>query len=166
MAKSQKTGRPSKFSKKYVDEILEWLTAPGFRSLRKYCEQEGKPGRATIHKWLLDKDNQEFRDQYAQARQLQRDNIQEECIEISDDGRNDTYLDEKGNTRVDWDVVKRSELRISTRKWFAEQAAPKKEQPKTDERRIRPVFIRGEDRKSIKRQLAELEDADAKPSDN
>ena len=49
----------------------------------------------------------------------------DEMMDIADDGRNDTYVDEKGRKKVDWDVVHRSKLRVDTRKWIASKLKPK-----------------------------------------
>jgi hypothetical protein len=44
---------------------------------------------------------------------------------LRDDGTNDTYTDEDGNTRTDHDVIARSRLRVDTRKWLLSKALPK-----------------------------------------
>nr|WP_246307956.1 hypothetical protein [Chitinibacter bivalviorum] len=79
---------------------------------------------ATVLRWL-DR-HEEFRGKYARAREIQADTLADEIISISDDGLNDTYVDDKGNQRTDYDVVARSKLRVDARKWYASKLAPKK----------------------------------------
>lgn len=93
-------------------------------SLREICRSEDMPGKSTVMRWLAE--HQEFRDQYAGAREAQADYYAEEIIEISDDGKNDTYIDDNGNTRTDQEVIGRSRLRVDTRKWLMARMAPKK----------------------------------------
>ncbi len=58
------------------------------------------------------------------ARQAYGELVAEEIMAIADDGQNDTYIDENGNQRTDYDVVARSKLRVSTRQWMATRLAP------------------------------------------
>lgn len=77
--------------------------------------------KGTLITWLA-----AYPDQYARAREAQADKHAEDILAIADDGRNDTYKDDKGNTVVDHDVVARSRLRVDARKWLASKMAPKK----------------------------------------
>src|SRR5690606_31939423 len=45
-----KPGRPTLYTKEIADEILTWLSDG--KSLRSYCQQEGKPDKATVIRWL------------------------------------------------------------------------------------------------------------------
>lgn len=86
------------------------------------------PSKSTVMRWLAS--HQEFRDQYAGAREAQADYYAEEIIEISDDGSND-WMDRKlsdGSTEEveNKDVLARSRLRVDTRKWLMARMAPKK----------------------------------------
>ena len=110
------------YSEEMATRICEELSAG--HSLRKICAKEGMPDKATVFRWLAA--NEAFRDQYARAREFQADAMLEEIIEISDDGSNDTYLDEEGNTRTEQDVIARSRLRVDARKWAMSKMAPKK----------------------------------------
>ncbi len=49
----------------------------------------------------------------------------DEIVDISDDGRNDTYIDDNGNERTDNERVARSRLRVDTRKWMLSKMLPK-----------------------------------------
>ena len=134
-------GRPSKYTKVLADEICRWLESG--KTLRAFCEQTDKPTRTSVMRWLAK--SEEFRYQYAQAREKQADQIFEECLQIADDGMNDTYVDDKGNTRTDHDVVHRSRLRIDTRKWFLSKLHPKKygdkQEAETEDRKPLTIIL-------------------------
>lgn len=100
------------------------------RSLRDICSKEGMPDKATVFRWLAA--HEDFRDQYARAREAQADAMLEDILEIADDGKNDTYLDEEGNARTNQDVIARSRLRVEARKWAMSKMAPKKYGDKLD----------------------------------
>lgn len=84
------------------------------------------PDRSTVFRWLNTPSLERFCDQYARAREAQADRFAEEILQIADDGKNDTYVDENGVKRVDQDNVNRSKLRVDARKWLASKLAPKK----------------------------------------
>lgn len=130
-------GRPSKYTHNLAKEICEWIASG--KSLRRYCEQDKKPSKSTVLAWLLDEQFKAFSDQYALARRLQAEGYEDECIDISDDGANDTYVDKQGNTRTDWDVLGRSKLRIDTRKWTIERMASKRP-AETDNAPVQMIF--------------------------
>lgn len=116
------------YDQKVADRICGELTAG--RSLRSICAEDGMPDKATVFRWLAS--NETFRDQYARAREVQADAMLEEILQIADDGQNDTYEDENGNSRTDQDVIARSRLRVDTRKWAMSKMAPKKYGDKLD----------------------------------
>lgn len=84
------------------------------------------PDVSTVIRWLADDERAEFCAQYARAREDRADLLAEEILQIADDGRNDTQVDEDGNVFVDHDVIARSRLRVDARKWLASKMAPKK----------------------------------------
>ena len=116
--------RQSSFTQEVADTICARLA--GGESLRKICADEGMPGMSSVFRWLADEKNAAFREQYARAREAQAETLAEEILEIADDGRQDTYVDENGNTRTDQEVIGRSRLRVDARKWLAAKMAPKK----------------------------------------
>jgi len=80
---------------------------------------------ATVDLWLENPAHPDRASQYARARERRADKLVEQIIEIADDGRNDTYIDENGKKKTDFDVVARSRLRVDSRKWFASKLYPK-----------------------------------------
>mgnify|MGYP001570458777 CR=1 FL=1 len=83
--------------------------------------------RYSLMKWLNDNESM-----YAPARESRADKLVEDILKISDDGQNDTYIDENGNKRTDQDVIARSRLRVDSRKWLASKMLPKKYGDKID----------------------------------
>lgn len=114
--------RPSSFSQDIADAICERLASP--ESLRSICDDEDMPSKTTVLRWL--RQNEEFRAQYARAREDQADAFADEILDISDDGRRDYVPDEDGHEVVDHDHIQRSKLRVETRKWLMGKMAPKK----------------------------------------
>lgn len=114
-------GRPSDFTPEIANEICERL-AKG-ESLRSICSGERDdfiPGQTTVYRWL--EENEEFRKQYAHARERQADHFVEEIIDIADQPN--------VRTSADGEVVasdpQRDRLRVDARKWVAAKLAPKK----------------------------------------
>lgn len=66
-SEKKKVGRPSSFMQEVADDICT-LLAQG-ESLRKICERPGMPAMSSVFKWL--KENQQFSEQYARAREAQ-----------------------------------------------------------------------------------------------
>lgn len=116
-----KIGRPSGYTKEIGDEICERLSDG--ESLRAICRDDHMPSKAAVFRWLYV--NQTFRDQYARAKEEQADSLADDILDIADDGRNDTYVDDEGNKKVDFDVIQRSRLRVDARKWIASKLKPK-----------------------------------------
>ena len=114
-------GRPSEYSQDFSDKICEEI-ANG-RSLRSICEKSDMPSKAAVFRWLAARE--EFRDQYARAREAQADALSDEILDIADDRFNDTYVDEDGRERTNSDVIARSRLRVDARKWIAAKLKPK-----------------------------------------
>lgn len=149
--------RPPKFSRKEQEaicqEIFAWM-ATG-KTIRAYFEAETrKITRETFRVWENTNVYPELSVQYARAKVAQVEAWADDCIQISDDGTNDTYVDENGRTRVDHDVVQRSKLRIDTRKWLMSKMLPRiygdrPEEPDNEET-ADPVIVyqRGPTRKS------------------
>lgn len=109
------------YSQERADLICEAL-AEG-HSLRSICAEDGMPSKANVFRWLTV--NKEFADQYTRAREAQADCLFDDILSIADDGRNDSYTDDEGRVRTDFDVIARSKLRVDARKWMAGKLRPK-----------------------------------------
>jgi 5-carboxymethyl-2-hydroxymuconate isomerase len=99
-------GRPSEYTQELGDKLCSVL-ASGV-SLRTACEAEEFPDRTTVFRWL--RTYEQFRNQYARAKEEAADAFVEELIDISD-GSGD---------------VQRDKLKVDTRKWIASKLKPKK----------------------------------------
>lgn len=100
-------GRPSIFSEELADEICERI-ADG-ESLRSICRDDEMPSKATVFRWLAEK--QDFQDQYTRAREAQADSLVDDMLDIADGKK--ALLE-----GCDPDV-QRDRLAVETRKWIA-----------------------------------------------
>ena len=103
-------------------------------SLKSVCREEGMPNHVTVLRWALT--IPEFRNQYAIAREMQAEVLADELLEIADDGRNDWMEKQDQNGamtgwRENGEAMRRSQLRIETRKWVAAKLLPKRWGDKT-----------------------------------
>lgn len=121
-------GRPSEYSPEIAARICDLLSEG--RSVRSVCQVEDMPAPSTVFKWLSK--HPEFAEQYARAREASIESLADSILEISDDGENDTYVDDEGMVRTAHDVIQRSKLRVDSRKWLLSKLAPKKYGDKLD----------------------------------
>lgn len=120
------TGRPSSFSQETADAICDRLSAG--ETLRAICRDDAMPDQTTVFRWIRTLDD--FRQQYALARETQADTWADELVEIADDGTNDYVRRNHGEDDEGWRVngehIQRSRLRVDARKWLMSKSAPKK----------------------------------------
>jgi hypothetical protein len=86
-----------------------------YEDIAKLCDVS----RHGLMRWL-----EANEDAYASAREARGHKIAEDILQIADDGRNDTFIDDNGRRQVDQDVLGRSRLRVDTRKWLASKMLP------------------------------------------
>lgn len=106
-----------------IVRILDGI-ATTTKGLAAICADLNTVTRRTFLRWVSE--DYSLRHRYAHAREFQQELLAEEILAISDDGSNDTYVDEEGRTRVDHDNIQRSRLRVETRKRLMSKLAPKK----------------------------------------
>lgn len=133
----RKQGRPSVFSHKTADEIINRLSSG--QTLKNICSCENMPHMATVFRWLAKgKDEnapqilKEFCEMYARAREVMAATIFDEMLEIADDTSRDTIEDEKGHECVNSEWITRSRLRVDTRKFYLSKVLPKVYGDKTE----------------------------------
>ena len=114
-------------AKEQIPDILQTIRDTG--NLRKSCEAHGVK-HSTFLDWV--NADTDLADQYARAREIGLEVMAHEILDIADDGRNDTYINEHGKSQVDADVVARSRLRVDSRKWLLSKLLPKKYGDKLD----------------------------------
>ena len=97
------------------------------KSVPKSLVACGWKSRAAFYNFICD--HPKAKEIYRTARELRAEMWAEELIDIADDGSNDTYtvVDKDGKDRemVNHDHIKRSALRIDTRKWVISKHLPK-----------------------------------------
>ncbi|CAM2737054.1 Uncharacterised protein [Legionella steigerwaltii] len=121
--KKNKVGRPTNYTAALAKEICDVIASNSI-GIKKLCaENPHWPNKDTIFAWL--KNNSEFSDQYAQAKQCQVELLVEEILEIADDSSHDEVVNEQGNIICNREFIARSRLRIDTRKWLASKLVPK-----------------------------------------
>ena len=124
-AEPKKMGRPTNFNQEVAGKICARLCSG--ESLRTIVRDEDMPASATVFRWLAAHEN--FREQYAQAREVQADAIFEEILDIADDGSND-WMERNAKDNPGYEAngehIQRSKLRIDARKWMAGKLSPKK----------------------------------------
>ena len=111
-------GRPTSFTPEIAEEICERLSKG--ESLRTICESDAQtgdgwmPGETTVRRWLAgDEDwNEEFRRQYAQAREAQADHMFDRAWTIAQNAKPED--------------VQVARLQVDTIKWQTGKLAPKK----------------------------------------
>lgn len=147
MTESNPVGRPSIKTPELVDALLTRLMTG--ETLRSICRDAAMPHRETVFRWI--RSDTEFRDQYAEAREIGLDSMFDEAIEIADDGSQDTIVDDEGRERINSEWVQRSRIRIDTRKWYLARAMPKKYGEKVEQTLVgdpdRPVHSNVTERK-------------------
>lgn len=123
--------RPSSYTQEKADQICERL-ADG-ESLRAICLSDDMPNQTTVFRWLASDENEQFRKQYARARETQAEALFDEILDIADDGSNDWMERKYGEDeeaplgwRENGEALRRSQLRIDARKWMAGKLQPKK----------------------------------------
>ena len=101
-----KTGRPTLFSDEMCDTICTRLIEG--ESLRAICRDAEMPSISSVMKWL--RENENFSQQYARAKEDQADTLADELIAIADETKDPA----------------KARLQIDARKWAASKLKPKK----------------------------------------
>lgn len=119
-------GRPTILCCALVDEICARISDG--ETTRSICADEAMPAMTTLFRWL--REDEDFKQQYARAKEIQLERMAEEILDISDDGTND-YMDRvtrdgEVESVLNHEHVTRSKLRVDSRKWLLSKLAPKK----------------------------------------
>lgn len=121
---SAKIGRPTVYTDQKATIICEAIAAG--ESGREACKKAGI-AESMLYAWL--KDNAEFREQYARARERQADLLAAQIIEIADTPviGIKKKTNEKGEVETtEGDMIEHRRLQVDARKWAAGKLAPKK----------------------------------------
>lgn len=128
----RKVGRPSSYTDKVGKYICQEIMKG--RTITSICKKEGMPCLPTVFNWLNKLNNaynEDFLKSYSQAREVQAEVMADEIKDIADNGENDTYVAVNPKTgkkelRINYDHIKRSALRVDSRKWLAAHLLPRK----------------------------------------
>lgn len=124
-------GRPTIYSQELADIICEQL-AMGI-SMRTVCKSDGMPAMASVFKWL--RENKEFSQQYAKAKEESSDAMAEDLLHIADTpvmGEIKTIKPD-GSVEIKQDeMLGHRRLQVDTRKWLMSKMKPKKYGDKID----------------------------------
>lgn len=82
-------------------------------ALIRVCEDAHMPHDRTVRKW--EESNEQFRADFACARARRLEVVENQVLEIADDGRRDYELGEDGKAVVNSDHIQRAKLRVDTR---------------------------------------------------
>lgn len=106
--------RPSSYSSEIAERIIEGLLDG--KSLRRICEADDMPHRATILRWMGDDD--EFATKCARAREMQADLMDDLILETADASKPETAASDR--------------VKIAAYQWRAAKLQPKKYGDKLD----------------------------------
>ena len=137
-------GRPSEYTKEKAAEFCKRV-ANG-RMVRDVCNDADMPAAPTFYRWLETYD--EFRKQYARAKEIQADAMAADILKISDTSDADNVCDEYGNIKPNHEWIARSKLRVDSRKWLLSKMMPKKYGDKVEQTIVgdaeKPVHVKTE----------------------
>ncbi len=125
MKDKKKNGRPTLYTQELADKICEQLALGN--SMRTVCKGDDMPCLSTVFKWI--RENKEFMQQYARAKEESADALAEEILDISDES---IGVIKKGAAKKSSALAQAQRLRVDTRKWIASKLKPKKYGDKLD----------------------------------
>ena len=106
-----KIGRPTKYSIEWAERFCD-LIAEG-RSVAEICAKPDMPSQQSVYTWL--RNDGDFLERYARAREAQADKLAKEILELSDKIEDDNPV-----------KVQRAPAQVDSRKWLAARMAPRK----------------------------------------
>ena len=125
-AEKKPLGRPSEYDQAKAAEICSRLALG--ESLNRICKDDHMPDMSTVYRWMFA--NEDFRNNYARAREDQAETHADELIDLAD--VEPVVIDENGKLKIDSAWVNLQRLRIDTRKWVASKLKPKRFGDKLD----------------------------------
>ncbi len=120
-------GRPTIFNDQIAELICQGIMEKS--SLSEVCSKEGMPHRSTVFVWLASTNPmyKDFQDRYARAYEIKLQCLADDILNIADNPKNlGKIKDENGNEKTVYEDVKRSALKVDSRKWILAKLKPKK----------------------------------------
>ncbi len=118
-------GRPSEYTQEIADRICNELSE-GI-SLRTVCLADDMPDKTTVFRWI--RQNEEFRNQYARAKEESADAQHEVLMDLGD---NAIDLSQSVDPKASSAVVQAVKLKADNLKWSMSKMKPKKYGDKID----------------------------------
>lgn len=118
-------GRPSDYTDEIAVQICSRIASG--EPLVRICREEEMPGLSTVYRWLMERE--QFRENYARAREDQADTLADEIQAIADEtmaGRKTTTKANGDVEVVEGDMIEHRKLRVDARKWIAAKLKPRK----------------------------------------
>ncbi len=123
-------GRPTDYTTDLISTICERLASG--ESMRSVSRDDAMPAMSTLFRWL--REHEEFKEQYAIAKDESADALVEDMLDIADNQVEQPLLVEGLPLVIDGNVVmikdavsvNHARLRVDTRKWYASKLKPKK----------------------------------------
>lgn len=110
----------TKFSEELFESICSKLETTAI-GLHVICKEAGIAPK-TFYSWL---DDENLRNRYTRARDIQADLLADQIIQLADDKSHDTQAGEFGEVG-NAAAIQRSRLQVEARKWIAAKLKPKK----------------------------------------
>lgn len=117
--------RPNEYNQTVATEICSRL-AEGI-SLRTVCLADDMPDKATVFRWI--RENKEFHDQYASAKEESADAQNEMLLDLGDEAIEHAY---RADPKASGAVVQAVKLKADNLKWVMSKMKPKKYGDKID----------------------------------
>lgn len=117
-------GRPTDYTEELVSEFCARMVEG--RSVRSICHDEDMPSASTIFLWISKHEG--FSEQYAIAKEASVEALADDILDIADNASND-WMEAHGDSegyRQNGEAIRRSKLRVDSRKWLLSKIAPKK----------------------------------------
>jgi hypothetical protein len=114
--------RPVAFTEELFVKLLDRL-AQG-ETLVAICADQTMPTRQSLFQKLYKDEN--ARELYYAAREMQMEAMAEEILELSDNAENDWSTDDRGRRMANNDVIQRARLKVDTRKFIMAKMAPRR----------------------------------------
>ena len=112
---------PTKKAPSCLDEIFQRISSG--ESLTHICKDEHMPNYRTVWDWIYK--DPEVRERYESAKKSQMEFFTEQILDIADESETDIMLayDKSGRRlpMVNYENIKRSELRVKARMWMMER---------------------------------------------
>lgn len=140
-------GRPSTYTPELAAKVCEAIATHDCSLKRLYKMYDWFPHDSTIYNWIFIHGDK-FSGQYFEARRAQSNVIADSMLDLDRDLP--TFLDEKGNEKIDSGMLGRAKLSYEIKKWHASKMAPK---IWGDAKQVEELQSQNE---SIKRELEEL----------